>query len=93
MTDPAANPATSSAISPDRVRHIWFPVAVVALAVAWWLRRSAATGYTTIAHVLVILISAALLSVWFVRCGGGRSACGNGSSAVAGWHSSRGWSC
>jgi outer membrane protein assembly factor BamB len=62
----------STAPSQDRVRHIWFPLAVIALAAFWWLRRTSETGYTTITHVLVVLASVALVAVWFVRCGPGR---------------------
>lgn len=58
---------------PDRVRHIWFPLAVVALAAFWWLRRTSEMGYTTLYHVLVILASVALLALWFIRCGPGRA--------------------
>jgi outer membrane protein assembly factor BamB len=68
----ASNPIPANAAAPDRIRHIWFPLVVVGLVVAWWLRREAATGYTTLVHVLVILMSAAVLSVWFVSYGGGR---------------------
>ena len=76
------------AIRRDRVRHVWFPLAVIALAVAWWLRRSAAMGYTTIVHVLVVLGSAALLSMWFVRCGPGhaRDAAMDRARRLAGVH-------
>jgi outer membrane protein assembly factor BamB len=56
----------------DRVRHVWFPLAVIALSTAWWLRQSAAMGYTTIIHVLVVLGSIGLLVIWFVRFGPGR---------------------
>jgi outer membrane protein assembly factor BamB len=68
----AASSSPASVASPDRVRHVWFPITVISLAVAWWMWRLAATGYTTLVHVLVVLVSAALLSAWFVRCGGGR---------------------
>jgi len=68
----AAHSEASNAVPRDRTRHVWFPIAVVALAALWWLRRSAAVGYTTIVHVLVILVSAALLSAWFASYGGGR---------------------
>jgi len=54
------------------MRHLWFPLAVVSLAAFWWMRRTSEMGYTTLYHVLVVLSSAALLAVWFVRCGPGR---------------------
>jgi outer membrane protein assembly factor BamB len=54
------------------VRHVWFPIAVVGLVAAWWQWRAAATGYTTLVHVLVILVSAGVLSAWFVGYGGGK---------------------
>lgn len=55
----------------DRARHIWFPLAVIAAAVGWWLWRAAASGYTTIFHVLVVLGTAALVSTWYARFGWG----------------------
>lgn len=55
----------------DRARHVWFPLAVIAAAIGWWLWRAAASGYTTIFHVLVVLGTAALLSNWYLRCGWG----------------------
>jgi outer membrane protein assembly factor BamB len=62
---------TKSNTQNDRVRHIWFPVVVIALAAGWWIRQSVATGYTTIIHVLVVLGCAGLLTIWFLRCGPG----------------------
>ena len=55
----------------DRARHVWFPLAVIAAAVGWWLWRAAASGYTTIFHVLVVLGTAALVSAWYARFGWG----------------------
>lgn len=56
----------------DRLRHVWFPLVVIALAVVWWLKRTSEMGYTTLYHVLVVVGSVALLAMWFVRCGPGR---------------------
>src|SRR5262245_30177706 len=64
-------PATNVAPPRDRVRHIWFPLVVIAIAVAWWVRRTAATDYTTLYHLLVIFGTAAIVSLWFVRSGPG----------------------
>lgn len=55
----------------ERARHVWFPLTVVAAAAAWWLWRSAASGYTTIVHVIVVLGTAALVSAWYARYGWG----------------------
>ena len=60
-----------AATTGDRARHVWFPLAVIAAAVGWWLWRAAASGYTTIFHVLVVLGTAALLSAWYARFGWG----------------------
>jgi outer membrane protein assembly factor BamB len=54
------------------MRHVWFPLAVILLAGAWWMRRTSEMGYTTLYHVLVVIGSVALIAVWFVRCGPGR---------------------
>ncbi len=70
--DTASTPVPANDALPDRVRHVWFPIVVIGLVAAWWLWRVAATDYTTLVHVLVILVSAGLLSAWFVRCGGGK---------------------
>jgi outer membrane protein assembly factor BamB len=67
-----ASTDSPSVSAPDRVRHAWFPLVVIALAVAWWVRQTAATGYTTLYHVLVLLGSALLLAIWFVRYGPGQ---------------------
>jgi outer membrane protein assembly factor BamB len=68
----ASTSVPASVASRDRVRHVWFPIAVVGLVAAWWQWRAAATGYTTLVHVLVILVSAGVLSAWFVGYGGGK---------------------
>lgn len=68
----ASTSTPASVAARDRVRHVWFPIIVIGLVVVWWLRREAATGYTTLVHVLVILVSAVLLSAWFAGFGGGR---------------------
>jgi outer membrane protein assembly factor BamB len=69
-----AEPTTgvSAGMTPgDRMRHAWFPLGVIALAAAWWIRQTAAMGYTTILHVLVVLGGVGLLTIWFVRFGPG----------------------
>jgi outer membrane protein assembly factor BamB len=53
------------------VRHVWFPIVVIALAAVWWALRMRATGYVTIYDVLIALLGAVLVSIWFVRCGPG----------------------
>lgn len=61
-------------VPPDelqRARHLWFPLVVIALAAAWWIRQSVVTGYTTLFHVLVVLGSLVALAVWFVNFGPG----------------------
>src|SRR3972149_1849184 len=68
----AATSNSSSTVPPDRVRHVWFPLVVIALAGTWWVRQAAAMGYTTLYHVLVVPGSALLLAIWFVRYGQGQ---------------------
>jgi outer membrane protein assembly factor BamB len=53
------------------MRHIWFPILVVALASVWWLRRAAIADYTTLNHAIVVLVSALLVSGWFITYGPG----------------------
>lgn len=65
-------PADKTTPPSDRLRHWWFPLAVVALAAFWWMRRSSEMGYTTIYHVVVVLVSVGVIALWFVRCGPGR---------------------
>ena len=80
------SPETSNAQSAaprDRARHKWFPVLVLALAAAWWIRQSVAMGYTTLFHVLVVLGSAVLLAFWFVRWGPCARERGSGSRGLA----------
>jgi outer membrane protein assembly factor BamB len=51
-------------------RHKWFPVLVVIAAAGWWLWRASYAQYQTLYHVLVLLFSVALISLWFLRFGG-----------------------
>jgi outer membrane protein assembly factor BamB len=44
---------------------------VLALAAVWWLRHELASGYVTLRHVIVVLVSMLLLSGWFLTYGGG----------------------
>ncbi len=56
---------------PDHVRQVWFPLGVITLATAWWVWWRAGSGYTTIFHVIVVLLSVLLLSLWFSYFGPG----------------------
>lgn len=81
---------TASTTQRDRARHLWFPLAVISLAAAWWIRQTAATGYTTILHVLVVLGGVGLLAIWFARLGPGtlrarRRIVWTGIAAFAAW--------
>src|SRR5436190_19040884 len=53
-----------------QTRYKWFPVLVLAAAVIWWWRRANYAQYYTLLHVLVLLISTALIAVWFLVFGG-----------------------
>src|SRR3954468_21144445 len=53
-----------------RARHKWLPVLVVIAAVGWWLWRASYAQYHTLYHVVVLLFSAGLISLWFLRFGG-----------------------
>lgn len=55
----------------SRARHRWFPTLVLLAAGSWWLRQSLNAGYHTFFHVLVAGASIAILSLWYVRYGGG----------------------
>ncbi len=73
MPSPTDSPPTNlpGTVAPNRARHVWFPIVLVALATTWWARQTAAMGYTTIIHVLVVLVTAGLLLLWFARFGPG----------------------
>lgn len=59
---------------PDgRTRHKWFPVLVIAGLAAWWFRQAAHAQYTTLLHVLAVLVSVGLISLWYLCCGGART--------------------
>jgi outer membrane protein assembly factor BamB len=49
-----------------RTRHKWFPVLVLAAAIIWWCRRASYAHYHTLLHVLVLLLSAVLIALWFL---------------------------
>jgi outer membrane protein assembly factor BamB len=67
------NPTHSldSSKSPERARHKWFPVLVLATAAVWYVWQASIAQYRTLNHFLLALICAALVSLWYVRCGGG----------------------
>ena len=69
--DSSETSAAFTAAPRDRARHVWFPLVVILFAAAWWIRQTAAMGYTTLLHVLVVLASAGLLAIWYVRWGPG----------------------
>src|SRR3954471_1992884 len=52
------------------VRHKWFPVLVVIATAAWWLWQASYAQYHTLYHVVVLLLSVAMISLWFLRFGG-----------------------
>lgn len=53
-----------------RTRHQWFPIVVLALAGAWWIRRAFYAQYYTLLHVIVLLVSGLLIAGWFLLFGG-----------------------
>ncbi len=53
-----------------RARHRWFPVLVLIAAAAWWIWQASYARYQTFNHFLVGLATVALISLWYVRCGG-----------------------
>ena len=54
--------ATRAVTEQTRARHKWFPLLVIAAAAAWWIWESTVSHYQTLAHVLVVLFGAALLT-------------------------------
>ena len=39
-------------------------------AAAWWIWQASYARYQTLNHFLVALVTVALISLWYVRCGG-----------------------
>jgi outer membrane protein assembly factor BamB len=52
------------------VRHLWFPVLIIVAATAWLVYRALDVRYMTAGHLLVVLVSAMLVSGWYVAYGG-----------------------
>ena len=50
-------------------RRKWFPVLVIAAAVAWWIRQSMVSQYQTLMHVVVVLLSIILVTAWYLSDG------------------------
>lgn len=63
--------STAGIIVRRGVRHLWFPIVVVALTAAWWAWRASVTNYVTIYHIAVLFTAGAIVAIWFVRCGPG----------------------
>lgn len=53
------------------MRHKWFPVIVLLVAVSWWLWQASYARYATLLHVLVTLLATLLVALWFLFYGGG----------------------
>jgi outer membrane protein assembly factor BamB len=53
-----------------RERQRWFPALVLAAAAGWWIWQASYARYQTFTHFLVALVTVALISLWYVRCGG-----------------------
>ena len=72
MLNDSSTPPSASAITEQRgsVRHLWFPVLVVGAAAAWLVYRALDVRYMTASHLLVVLVSAMLVSGWYVGYGG-----------------------
>ena len=68
---PSTDAPTTIAEPHRGARHVWFPIVVIAAAVAWWVRQATETDYATFYHVLVVLATAAAVSIWFARWGPG----------------------
>src|SRR5688572_14659196 len=68
MTAPEQRSA--SITSSGGSRHRWFPVLVLVAAAGWWLWQASYARYQTFTHFLVALVTVALISLWYVRCGG-----------------------
>jgi outer membrane protein assembly factor BamB len=66
MTDSMAANKTQ----PQGMRHKWFPLLVLAAAAGWWIWRATYAQYHTAFHVLVVLLSFLLISLWFLKYGG-----------------------
>jgi hypothetical protein len=70
----SAGSASKSSMAPAKrgARQRWFPVLVLACLVAWWIREAARTDYQSFLHVIAVLFSAVLLSLWYAACGGAK---------------------
>jgi len=53
------------------VRRKWFPLLVLGLAAAWWIRQAAISQYKTLMHVVVVLLVIMLVTAWFLSDGPG----------------------
>ena len=69
MSTPSKSPTDQT--SCGRARHKWFPALVLAAAAAWWIRQATHAQYHTFNHFLVSLFCLALISLWYLRFGGG----------------------
>jgi outer membrane protein assembly factor BamB len=68
MSSAELTPAATT--SRGRARHRWFPLLVLAAASGWWIWQASIARYQTLNHFLVTLVTVALISLWYVRCGG-----------------------
>jgi outer membrane protein assembly factor BamB len=66
----SAEKLADAATSRGRARHKWFPALVIAAAAGWWIWQASHARYQTFNHFLVVLATIAVISLWYVRCGG-----------------------
>ncbi len=69
MSTPSKSPTDQT--SCGRARHKWFPALVLGVAAIWWIRQAAQAQYQTFNHFIVSLFCLALVSLWYLRFGGG----------------------
>jgi outer membrane protein assembly factor BamB len=67
-----SNANTSDNATPRTgVRRKWFPILVVGLAAAWWIRQATISQYQTLLHVVVVLLTIMLVTAWYLSDGPG----------------------
>ncbi|HEX2477263.1 MAG TPA: hypothetical protein VHK01_21080, partial [Lacipirellulaceae bacterium] len=66
----SAEKLADAATSGGRARHKWFPALVIAATAGWWIWQASHARYQTFNHFIVVLATIAVISLWYVRCGG-----------------------